>query len=126
MWFKAILGVLGIGGDYLKAKATLKQTKVEGEIAIVNQKAESIATWEQTHAEGSKSSWKDEFWTIVWSVPVIMCFAGFSDEAKEGFEALAGMPDWYTYVLMTIVLASFGIRFGGMAKAKLDEWRAKT
>ncbi len=126
MWINALLGVLGLGGDYLKAKSELKLTKVKGDINITKQKAKSIDTWEQTHAKGSQSSWKDEFWTVVWSVPVIMSFTpGGAEYALAGFEALKTMPEWYTYTLMTIVLASFGIRFGGVVKAKVDEWRKK-
>ncbi len=126
MWIKALLGVLGIGGDYLRAKSELKLTKVKGDIDVTKQKAKSIDTWEQTHAKGSQSSWKDEFWTVVWSIPVIMSFTpGGEDYALAGFEALALMPEWYTYTLMTIVLASFGIRFGGAVKTKVDEWRKK-
>jgi hypothetical protein len=126
-WIKLAAGALGLGGDYLKGKQRLKQTKLEGEISITQKKAESIDTWEQTHAKGSQTSWKDEFWTIVWSIPVILCFVpGGASYALAGFDALAKMPEWYTYTLMTIVLASFGIRFGGVVKAKLDNWKAKS
>jgi hypothetical protein len=126
MWFKALLGAIGIGGDYLKAKSELKLTKVKGAIDVTKQKAKSIDTWEQTHAVGSQTSWKDEFWTIVWSIPVIMSFTpGGAKFALAGFEALKLMPEWYTYTLMTIVLASFGIRIGGAIKGKIDKWRGK-
>ncbi len=126
MWWNVLLGALGIGRDVLKAKGELKLTKVKGEIDVTKQKAKSIDTWEQTQAKGSQTSWKDEFWTIVWSIPVIMAFTpGGSKYALAGFEALKAMPEWYTYTLMTIVLASFGIRFGGTIKTKIDEWRSK-
>lgn len=124
MWWNAIAGVLGIGGDYLKSKAKLKQTKVEGEIDIVKTAAQDLAQWEQLHAKGSQTSWKDEFWTLIWAAPLIMCFIpGGVEYAKAGFAALAQMPEWYTYVLVTIVLASFGIRFTGKAKEMVDQWR---
>ena len=124
IWMKALLGALGIGGDYLQAKAKLKQTKVESATKIEEKKVDHEAHWETTHAKGSMTSWKDEFWTIIWSIPVIMCFIpGGVVYAKAGFAALAEMPEWYTYTLVTIVLASFGIRFGGTLKAKYDEWK---
>lgn len=123
-WLKIAASALGIGGDYLKAKSELKLTKVQGEIDITKQKAQSIDTWEQTHAKGSQTSWKDEFWTIVWSIPVILSFIpGGAQYALKGFEALKQMPEWYTYTLMTIVLASFGIRIGGVVKEKLAKWK---
>lgn len=126
-WFKLLGGALGIGGDYLKAKNELKLTKVQGEIDVTKKKAESIDTWEQTQAKNSQTSWKDEFWTVVWSIPVILAFTPEGAKyALAGFEALKQMPEWYTYTLMTIVLASFGIRIGGVVKDKLDKWRDKT
>ena len=125
-WLKLAAGVFGLGGDYLKAKNELKLTKVKGAIEVTKQKAKSIDTWEQTHAKGSQASWKDEFWTIVWSIPVILSFTpDGAPHALAGFEALKKMPDWYTYTLMTIVLASFGIRMGSAVKDKLADWRGK-
>ena len=124
MWFNALMGVLGIGGDYLKAKATLKQTKVESETRVIEKAADHTAEWEQLHAKGSQTSWKDEFWTLIWAAPLIMCFTpGGQEYALAGFKALAGMPEWYTYVLVTIVLASFGIRVTERAKGMVDKWR---
>lgn len=125
-WIKLALSAVGIGGDYLKAKSELKLTKVKGEIDITKQKAQSIDTWEQTHAKGSQTSWKDEFWTVVWSIPVILAFVpGGVAYAVAGFEALKQMPEWYTYTLMTIVLASFGIRITGTVKDQIDKWKGK-
>lgn len=127
IWMKALLGAIGIGGDVLAAKAKLKQTQVESATKIEEKKVDHQSFWEVTHAEGSKSSWKDEFWTVIWSIPVIMCFVpGGVEHALAGFNALKQMPEWYTYTLVTIVLASFGIRLGGTAKQKLDQWRGKT
>ena len=62
-------------------------------------------------AEGSMYSWKDEYWTIILSIPMILCF--FPDmvpHIKAGFAALKGMPDWYQNVLMLSISASFGYR----------------
>lgn len=126
IWMKAILGAIGIGGEYLQSKAKLKQTKVESEARVVEKAADNIADWEQLHAKGSQTSWKDEFWTLVWAAPLILCFVpGGQEYALAGFEALKQMPDWYTYVLVTIVLASFGIRMGDKLKATVDKWRSK-
>jgi hypothetical protein len=115
VWIKALLGVIGIGGDYLKAKATLKQTKVESQTRVIEATVDHDNAWEQLHAEGSQTSWKDEFWTIVFAVPLVLGFLQFKNFdgpsiAKAGFDSFAGMPSWYQYTLVTIVLASFGIR----------------
>ena len=70
---------------------------------------------------GSQNSWKDEWLTILFSIPLILCFLPFdwADRAvQNGFAALESMPDWYQYTLGIIVAASFGVRsatkfFGG-------------
>lgn len=115
IWIKALLGVMGIGGDYLKAKSKLKQTTVEAKTRIVEKSADHVQNWELIHATGSQTSWKDEFWTILFAAPVTLCFVevGSFDGpaiAMAGFDALKALPSWYQYTLVTIVLAAFGIR----------------
>ena len=45
------------------------------------------------------------------AIPVIMCFVpGGVELAKAGFANLETLPQWYQYTLVTIILASFGIR----------------
>ena len=111
LWVKALLGALGIGGDYLAAKSKLKQTEVEAKTRIVEKSADHISNWEVIHAQGSQTSWKDEFWTVLLAIPLIMCFIpGRLAFATAGFAALATLPTWYTYTLVTVILAAFGIR----------------
>jgi hypothetical protein len=126
MWFNALLDIIGIGGKSLQAKANRKMAKVEGEIKLISNAADSVADWEQLHAKGSQSSWKDEYWTIIWSIPIIMGFidiGGFHGPAytAAGFEAFKLMPEWYQYTLVTMVLASFGIRAGGTIKSLMGK-----
>ena len=79
--------------------------------------AGNTAEWEQLHAKGSQTSWKDEFWTLVFAIPLIMGFIpGGEKYTKAGFTALSGMPEWYQYTLVTMVLASFGIKMTGTVK----------
>jgi len=119
MW-NLLLGPIVSGvKDYFKNRGEIKKAKVLGEIAVIQSASQNISDWEKIHAKGSQSSWKDEYWTIIWSVPVIMCFIGFSDKAQEGFDALAAMPDWYQYTLVTMVLASFGIRMNNLIRGKM-------
>ena len=53
-------------------------------------------------AQGSQNSWKDEWPTILFSIPLILAFAGdFGDVLiiAQGFAALEVMPTWYQYTL---------------------------
>lgn len=121
MWnFLAGPIIEGVSG-FFKDRAKIKQAKVEGEIKAIHQASENLADWEQLHAKGSQTSWKDEFWTLVFAVPLIFAFVqtSFFDGpaiAAAGFAAFEQMPEWYQYTLVTMVLASFGIRATGTVK----------
>lgn len=119
MWglVKSVLtggGILGevVGGikDHFQQKRELKQ-------AIALKKQELIATqqtadinWDQLMAQGSQSSWKDEFWTIVLAIPaIVVFFPGASEYVREGFNVLDSMPDWYKAALGVAISAAFGV-----------------
>ena len=75
-------------------------------------RATSEADWEKIMAQGSQSSWKDEWLTILFSIPLILVFTGDWGRGvvSNAFVALESMPDWYQYTLGVIVAASFGVR----------------
>jgi hypothetical protein len=55
----------------------------------------SVADWERIMAEGAKSSWKDEWFVIVLSIPLILAFIpGAEGWVDRGFEQLSKAPDW--------------------------------
>ena len=57
------------------------------------------------------SGWKDEWVLIVLSLPMIGVFIPYTQETvKAGFLALEGTPLWYRTTVMTIYLATFGLR----------------
>ena len=114
-----MLGALLLDGviGWFKGKSAIKKAKVEGEIANIANASKNTADWERLHAKGSQTSWKDEFWTIVFAIPLIMGFIpGGEEYTKAGFAALGEMPEWYQYTLVTMVLASFGIKMTGTVK----------
>ena len=126
MWNLIAGPIINAVGGYFKGKQEIKAAKQAGEIAIINKAADNIADWETLHAKGSQTSWKDEFWTIVFSVPLIFAFVQtpwFDGPAiaRAGFEAFSEMPDWYQYTLVTMVLASFGVRVGSTVKGMLGK-----
>ena len=72
---------------------------------------DKLAEWESIQAENSNSSWKDEFWTLVLSIPLV--FAFYPDAVpiiKAGFEVIKEMPVFYQYWLGIAVTSSFGIK----------------
>ena len=106
--------------DKQAADAKLKLTEAEAKAKILLSKETSVADWERIMAENSGTSWKDEWLTILFSIPLILAFCG--DWGREmvanGFAALEDMPAYYQYTLGVIVSASFAVRsatkfFGG-------------
>lgn len=134
MW-AALLSILpnivGRVSDYFENKRRVEQVKVESELRIREAmthanidraKAGQIADieWASTMAEASKESWKDEWFTVVLSIPAIMSFIpGLSPYVELGFHALSTTPEWYQYALLVAVGASFGVRLWERAKEKL-------
>jgi hypothetical protein len=115
MWLKPLMDIAGsvVGGvvETRKAKAEQKLTKIKAETEIVKQQIKGEIDWDVEAIKGSKESWKDEYLTILFSIPLLLCFLPFTVEYVErGFTALAMTPDWYKYTLGIIVSASFGIR----------------
>ena len=95
-----------------KATAEAKVVKAKAEASIKEKLATGELKWEQTMAEASTSSWKDEYLVILFSIPLILAFCGDWGKAivEQGFEALNTCPEWYKYTLGVIVSSSFAVR----------------
>lgn len=113
-----IQGVMGVAseavGGYMetkKAKAKQKLVQIEAETTIMEKQIAGEIDWDVAAQKNSSGSWKDEYLTILFSIPLLLCFLPFTvDYVERGFEALAMTPDWYKYTLGVIVSASFGIK----------------
>ena len=115
----SILGSLGgLATSYIDGKTAVQ--KAEAQIRM--KEATGEIDWELAAIRATQSSWKDEWLTILFSLPLILCFCGDWGRqiVTDGFIALQNMPDWYQISLGAIVAASFGIRavskFFGMKK----------
>jgi hypothetical protein len=94
-----------------KAETGAKVAKARAEATIMEKKATGEIDWDIAMAEGSKHSWKDEWLTILFSIPLILAFIpGMEEVVANGFQQLEAMPQWYQYSLGVIVAASFGVR----------------
>ncbi len=103
--------LIGLGSEWLKGKQKRQQAKAEAEAAVMVNAANSRADWEKLQASASAASWKDEWWTLVLSVPAILCFfPGTVESVQAGFAALDTMPEYYRYFLGVSIGASFGIK----------------
>ena len=129
VWIKAITDLVVVP---IKGWNDRRTAKVEGKIALdkaVNNAKIQLANRGQLHEidmEGKlldAAGWKDEFWTIVISIPLIMCFIpGLDGYVYEGFEVLSGTPEWYQYICGVVIGAPFGVRTLGKM---VTEYRVK-
>lgn len=119
-----ILGILGmifkpIAGAFTNWQDR-KKAKLESDLliqtAMTHAKIERLSTgqkadiaWENLSV--TNSGWKDEWFTIVLSIPAILVFMpGMVDTVLQGFRALQECPDWYQWMLGIAVGSAFGYR----------------
>ena len=122
MFLQAILGPLGsIASSWLegrnekiRANTKVKVAQAEAEATVMQKKAAGEIDWDVAQAKASETSWKDEWLTVVFTLPLILLLFGEEERVNNFFVALSNCPEWYQYLVGTIVAASFGFR--GAAK----------
>ena len=98
----SLLGSLGgLATSYIDGKTY--QQKAEAQIRM--KEATGEIDWELVAIRATQNSWKDEWLTILFSLPLILCFCGDWGRqiVTDGFIALQNMPDWYQISLGAIV-----------------------
>lgn len=92
---------------WMQGKAA--EAKVKQEVKIKAMQSEE--NWEKMMAEGSKTSWKDEWFVIVLSIPMIGAFIpSLVPYIQQGFIVLSAMPEYYKGFLAAAIAASFGLK----------------
>lgn len=90
----------------------LKMAQMDRQIELKKQGLEADANWEMEFARQAASSWKDEYTLIVVSIPLWMCFIPkLAPYVRDGFGALKETPVWYQGLVLTLFLATVGIRY---------------
>tara|TARA_Y100000593_G_scaffold93280_1_gene187615 strand:+ start:496 stop:867 length:372 start_codon:yes stop_codon:yes gene_type:complete len=111
-----IKSVSSLASGYMESKVQVQKVKAE----IQKKQLTGEIDWDLEAIKASSSSWKDEWITLLLSIPFLLCF--INDTTREmafrGFQALDMAPAWYTYSFGVVIAASFGIRsatkfFGG-------------
>lgn len=111
MYIPIISGIIELGNTYIQGKNKKAQAKADAQATVMVKAAESDANWEAIMADNSGHSWKDEWLTILFSIPMVLAFFPVMvDDVQAGFAVLDSMPSWYQYTLSVIVAASFGVR----------------
>jgi len=102
-----------LGKEFLKGKADEKKAIQQRKINAI----QNDANWEEKMASATEKSWKDEWFSILLSLPllgvaysVVVNDPTIIDRVNEGFAALNQLPEWYQYLLFIAVSASFGLK----------------
>ena len=103
-----ISSIGGLAASIIDSKTQLKLTEAE----IKKKQLTGEIDWDIAAIQATQNSWKDEWITLLFSIPLILAFCGDWGNAivQAGFAALEGMPKWYQYSLGGIVRASIGMR----------------
>ena len=100
--------VAGLATSVIDSKTQIKLTEAE----IKKKQLTGEIDWDLAAIQATQNSWKDEWITLLFSIPLILAFCGDWGNliVAQGFAALEAMPAWYQYSLGGIVSASIGMR----------------
>ena len=101
-----IAPIASIAGSWVESKVETQRAKT----AVAKRVAAGEQDWNLEQAKNSNKSWKDEWLTILISVPLILAFTGHEDIVERGFAALDSMPDFYKSAVAVVFAASFGVQ----------------
>lgn len=93
----------------LESELKVNEAQTEAKIRLLAQGQSADIAWNNLSIKNS--GWKDEWFTVVLSIPAIMAFIPqLAPFVEEGFKALALCPEWYKWCLMIAVASSFGYK----------------
>nr|DAQ89811.1 MAG TPA: holin [Caudoviricetes sp.] len=121
LFTKGVIGSIFDGlNKYLENKRILKDTEMTARIKLMKASTEAKVqlmkaglaadfAWENTAQ--AQSGWKDEWWTVVFTIPFVLSFYPPTAQViHDGFMAISAMPDWYMGLSSVVIGSAFGIR----------------
>mgnify|MGYP003643976294 FL=1 len=105
---QALIGpIANIAGTFLKNKAAEKQAVHESKLRRITNDGD----WETQQAAASQTSWKDEWFAVVLSLPLIGAFIpSMVPYVEQGFTVLSTSSTSFIDFLGGAIAASFGIK----------------
>lgn len=100
---KAIFGQIS---THFESKRKLREARQASELK-----------WAETMAKATESSWKDEYITIVITLPIVAAMFGYPELGERAFQMMHLAPEWFTVAFMTVVGGSFGVSLFGKYKS---------
>ena len=144
----ALKGLWNLGATWLdnkrnvaeiKGQLDLKKATLENELQLVSmqnslEKAKQDGAWESIQAVNSNTSLKDEWWTLILSLPMFLVTisplvdvllapgdyvpGSLLTAATAAVAAYDKFPDWYVVMVSVAIGAAFGVRI-------FDRFRSK-
>jgi len=120
IFYISIKGLVKPATEIFKGWQARKAAKLESDLAIekartmarienIKTKQQADIAWENLSID--KSGWRDDYFTIILSIPAVLCFIpGMVVYVRAGFDALSTMPSWYEWMLGIAVGSAFGYR----------------
>lgn len=112
-WWVLLGGLVKEGLSHWQER---NQAKHEARLEEIKHRAK----WEAEMADATKYSIKDEYVLLIVSLPIWgIVYSAIFDEPEANkrvglaLNQLDVLPDWYKFLVVTVFLASFGIRMGG-------------
>ena len=95
-----------------KAETGAKVARAKAEATIAEKQATGELDYDLAAANQMASSWRDEFFSLLFAIPMVLSFCGEwgREIVFNGFEALQQMPLWYQVSLGGLVASSVGMR----------------
>lgn len=99
--------------EYLKKRTReleLEDAKHARRLQVISEGRVNEATWNLKSIENS--GWKDEWLTILLSLPLIFVFGpdAVQEQVREGFQVLQTLPAWYQAGVGTMIASAFGLQ----------------
>jgi len=124
-----LLGTVAKGAvDVIKTKTETKKLMAEAEQTHIRKMAEGEIEYAIASQKNMQNSWRDEWFTIILSIPLLIVFGAiffgkyeWIDKLKEGFQTLDSLPDWYIWALMAAIASSFGLKVTDRANKKIKK-----
>jgi hypothetical protein len=115
--FKPISDVVNKWQDGRQKKSEridrIKEAECLGRIAVINKYVDGDNNADLEAMRQMQYSWKDEYLTIVFTLPFLYSFFDViikGGTTETAWKAVALAPDWYQWCLTGIVMATFGLR----------------
>ena len=128
MMWNVIGQIVGTGFKVMKTRSETKQMQALAEQKHYEKMVQGEIQYEVAKQSAMDNSWRDEWFTVLLSIPLLIIFGSiFLDKPewiaklKEGFETMNQLPEWYIYALLAAIASSFGLKVTDLAIKKFKK-----